>query len=142
MYKVLKRTWWAIVLPIRSFVFPCPRCRRRRGLLKVPIILPPETEINGSTRPPAVNEEGSRFPGRSNPLQTHVYFQGNGLLIFFISIAQWSVEEDDTIMSKVAKGKGRQDKESTNSFQNYDSRRLLMFLYQGWYLQKEKETSF
>ena len=36
MYKVLKRTCWAIVLPIRSFVFPCPRCRRRRGLLKVP----------------------------------------------------------------------------------------------------------
>ena len=36
MYKVLKRTCLAIVLPIRSFVFPCPRCRRRRGLLKVP----------------------------------------------------------------------------------------------------------
>ena len=36
MYKVLKRTCWAIVLPIRSFLFPCPRCRRRRGLLKVP----------------------------------------------------------------------------------------------------------
>ena len=38
MYKVLKRTCWAIVLPIGSFVFPCPRCRRRRGLLKVPNI--------------------------------------------------------------------------------------------------------
>ena len=38
MYKVLKRTRWAIVLPTRSFVFPCPRCRRRRrGLPKVPI---------------------------------------------------------------------------------------------------------
>ena len=37
MYKVLKRMCWAIVLPIRSFVFPRPRCRRRRGLLKVPI---------------------------------------------------------------------------------------------------------
>ena len=35
MYKVLKRTCWAIVLPIRSFVFPRPRFRRRRGLLKV-----------------------------------------------------------------------------------------------------------
>ena len=35
MYKVLKRTCWAIVLPIRSFVFPRPRCSRRRGLLKV-----------------------------------------------------------------------------------------------------------
>ena len=38
MYKVLKRTCWAIVLPTRSFVFPCPRCRRRRGLPKVPIV--------------------------------------------------------------------------------------------------------
>ena len=36
--KVLKRTCWAIVLLIRSFVFPCPRCRRRRGLFKVPIV--------------------------------------------------------------------------------------------------------
>ena len=38
MYKVLKRTCRAIVLPISSFVFPCPRCCRRRGLLKVPIL--------------------------------------------------------------------------------------------------------
>ena len=38
MYKVLKRTCWAIVLPNRSFVFPLRRCHRRRGLLKVPII--------------------------------------------------------------------------------------------------------
>ena len=38
MYKVLKRTCCAIDLPIRSFVFPCPRCCRSRGLLKVPII--------------------------------------------------------------------------------------------------------
>ena len=27
--------------------------------------------------------------------------------LFFISIAQWSVVEDDTIMSKVVKGKGK-----------------------------------
>ena len=33
MYKVLKRTCSATVLPITSFVFPCPRYRRRRGLL-------------------------------------------------------------------------------------------------------------
>ena len=39
MYKVLECTCWAIVLPIRSFVFSCPRCCRRRGLLKVPIIV-------------------------------------------------------------------------------------------------------
>ena len=36
MHTVLKRTWPAIGLPIRSFVLPRPRCRRRRGLLKVP----------------------------------------------------------------------------------------------------------
>ena len=36
MYKIFKRTCWAIVLLIKSIVFPCPRCRRRRGLLKVP----------------------------------------------------------------------------------------------------------
>ena len=36
MHTVLKRTWPAIDLPIRSFVLPRPRCRRRRGLLKVP----------------------------------------------------------------------------------------------------------
>ena len=59
-------------------------------------------------------------------------------------------------MIKVAKGKGKicdkngknrkyaeeQDNDSTYSFQNYDSRQLLMFLYQGWYLHKEKETLF
>ena len=39
MYKVLKRTCRAIVLPISSFVFPCPRCRRRRGLLKVSSVM-------------------------------------------------------------------------------------------------------
>ena len=58
-------------------------------------------------------------------------------------------------MSKVSKGKGKsggknektakcaeeQDNESTYSFQNYDLRVLLVFLYQGWYLPKEKETS-
>ena len=35
-----------------------------------------------------------------------------------------------------------QDDESTYSLQNYDSRRLLMFLCQGWYSHKEKETLF
>ena len=63
---------------------------------------------------------------------------------------------DNVILSKTAKGKGKthdrsgktgkrseeQDRESTYSFQNYDSRRLLMFFYQGWYLHEEKETSF
>ena len=35
-HKALKRTCWTIFVPIRSFVFPYPRCRHRRGLFKVP----------------------------------------------------------------------------------------------------------
>ena len=38
---------------------------------------------------------------------------------------------------KTGKCTKKQDDELINS-----SRRLLMFLYQGWYLHKEKETSF
>ena len=62
-------------------------------------------------------------------------------------------------MSKVAKGKEKtrdkngktakcaeeQDKESTYSFQNCDSRQVFciqMFLHQEWYLHKERKTSF
>ena len=76
------------------------------------------------------------------------------------SYDQGSDEEDDTIMSKVAKGKGKtrgkngkigkcaeeRDNESTDSSNpNYDLRRLMgswrlsIFLYKG--LHKEKETS-
>ena len=90
-----------------------------------------------------------RFPGKRNPLQTR----------FCISIAKWSVKEDEKLMSKVAKGKEKtrdkngktakcaeeQDKESTYSFQNWDSRQVFciqMFLHQGWYLHNERETSF
>ena len=43
---------------------------------------------------------------------------------------------------KTAKCAEEQNNESTYSFQNCDSRQVLMFLYQGWYSQKEKETSF
>ena len=38
-YKVFQRTCWAIVLPIRSFVFPSPRCRRNRVETPVPVLL-------------------------------------------------------------------------------------------------------
>ena len=69
----------------------------------------------------------------------HVFF-------VFISITKWSVKEDDTMMSKVPKGEGKtrgkngktancaeeQNNESTYSFQNCDSRLVLIFLYQGW----------
>ena len=38
-----------------------------------------------------------RFPGKENPLQKR----------FYIAVAQRSVEEDDTILSKVAKAEGK-----------------------------------
>ena len=38
MYKVSKRTCTAIVLLIKPFVWRRSRCRRRRGLLKLPIL--------------------------------------------------------------------------------------------------------
>ena len=44
------------------------------------------------------HDNGSRFPGKSNPLQTCPFF-------FLIWIAQGSVEEEDTTKSKTAKGK-------------------------------------
>ena len=47
-----------------------------------------------TTEPPGVMTMDQDCPGKSNPLQT----------LFLISIA-WSVEEGDTIMSKVAKSK-------------------------------------
>ena len=69
--------------------------------------------------------------------------------VFCFSIAQWSIEEDYVVIGKVAKGKGKtrgkngktekcaEEQESTDNFENYDSRRLLMLLYQG--LQKERK---
>ena len=53
----------------------------------------PQAKPNGTTGPPSVNEDGSRFQGK----QAH----------FYISIAQWSVEEDNTIIRKLAKDKGK-----------------------------------
>ena len=48
MYTVLKRSCWAIVLLMNSFVFPRLRCRRRRrrALLKVPIMYVENLEQN------------------------------------------------------------------------------------------------
>ena len=54
-------------------------------------------QTNGTTRPSGVNDDESRFPRKSNPLQKG----------FFIPIAQRSIEEDDTIISKVTKGKDK-----------------------------------
>ena len=67
-----------------------------------------------------------------------------------------SVDKDDTRMSKASKSRGKthgkngktgkcaeeQDNESTNSFQNYDSRRLLMFLYQGCTCIQKRKPRF
>ena len=43
---------------------------------------------------------------------------------------------------KTGKCAKKQDNKLTNSFQNYNLRQLLMFLYQGWYSRKEKEAPF
>ena len=119
-----------------------------------------EPQTNRTTGPPNVTDYGSRFPGKRNPLLTRFFF-------FFLdlSIAKWSVKEDDTTMNEVAKGKQKtrgnnkkkkkkkktakcaveEDYESTNSFQNYDSRQLFsiqMFLYQSWYLIKKGKARF
>ena len=47
-------------------------------------------QTNRTTEPPSVNGDGSRSPGKSNPLQTR---------FILISMARLSVEEDDTIMT-------------------------------------------
>ena len=81
--------------------------------------------------PSSVNDDRSRFPGKSNSLQKR--------FLFLISIAQWNIEEKDTTMSIVADGKGQNrgknrksckmwwepDNQSTDSFSNYDSQQLL-----------------
>ena len=48
--------------------------------------------------PPGVNDYGLRFPTKSNPLHTSS---------IFFSVAQWSVEKDDAMIDKKAKGKGK-----------------------------------
>ena len=59
-----------------------------------------EPQTNRTTGPPNVTDYGSRFPGKRNPLLTRLF-----CFFFFISIAKWSVKEDDTMMNKVAKSK-------------------------------------
>ena len=102
--------------------------RHTRSLLK------PQT--NGTTGPAGVNDDRSRFPGKSNPLQT----------LLFFTTKKWGklpkAKENRGKNGKTGKCAEEQDSELTDSFQNYDSKRLLMFLYQGQYLHKEKETSF
>ena len=56
---------------------------------------PLEPQTSRTTGLPSVTDYAPRFPGKRNPLQTR----------FFISIAKWSVKEDEKLMSKVAKGK-------------------------------------
>ena len=73
-------------------------------------LLKPQTK--GTTGLPGVNDDGSRFPGKSNPLQ-HLFF----LSFFYLN---------RSVDSKRQKG-----------FQNYDSRQLLMFLDQGWNLHTD-----
>ena len=56
---------------------------------------PLEPQTSRTTGLLSVTDYAPRFPGKRNPLETR----------FFISIAKWSVKEDEKLMSKVAKGK-------------------------------------
>ena len=58
--------------------------------------LPPQKKANGTTRPPGVNDDESRFPGKSIAWQTS----------FVISIAKWSFEEDFYSPINFSMGKG------------------------------------
>ena len=64
MYKVLKRTCCAIDLSIRSFVFPCPRCCRSRGLHMS--LLFPLNNLSASVGDwqPALNKSASHLTRR------------------------------------------------------------------------------
>ena len=108
----------------------------RKQLARQEIITPPETANQLGQRDLLASMTIDQdFPEKVTHCR-HVFFFFFFFFFFFlISIAQRSVEEDGTIMSKVTgKCAEEQDNESTYSFQNYYSRRLLMFLYQGWYL--------
>ena len=77
MYKVLKCTCWAIVLPIISFDFPCPPCRRRRGLLKVPNSECDETFKQSSTGKRTILTECTNVPINIGPHYFNLFnFQG------------------------------------------------------------------
>ena len=52
--------------------------------------------------PIGVNDDIRRFSGKRNPSATPFFF----FFFFLISIAKWSIKEDDAIMSTVAEGKG------------------------------------
>ena len=67
-----------------------------------------------------------------------------------ISIVQWRVEKDDTIIGKVAKGKGKPPgkmektenmlrSKTTNRQSKLRFERLLMILYHGWYEKAGRE---
>ena len=98
--------------------------------------------------PPGVNDDGSRFPVETNPLQTAFFFLDR-------SVEHWGGRRNNeqscqrqrqrqrqNPRQKTAKCAVGQHNESAENFQNYDSRRPLTFLYGGWYLHREKQTSF
>ena len=75
-----------------------------------------EPQTNRTTGPPNVTNYGSRFPGKRNPLLTLFFFL---FFFFLISIAKWSVKEDDAMMNKVAKGEEKT--RSNNMEARYES---------------------
>ena len=90
-----------------------------------------EPQTNRTTGPPNVTDYGSRFPGKRNPLLTRFFF-------FFLdlSIAKWSVKEDDTMMNEVAKGK---EKTRGNNKKNKKNKKLQNVL---WRKTTNRQTAF
>ena len=93
--------------------------------------------------PSSVDDDRSRFPGKSNSLQKR--------FLFLISIAQWNVKEKDTTMSIVADGKGQNRGKNRKSCKMWWGARqpidrqlfkLRFAAIVGWYLHNEKEISF
>ena len=95
---------------------------------------PRKPQTNRTTGPPGVNYYWSRFRGKSNPLQTFFFFYLD------CSVERWGGQHNNEESGqrqrknplqklKNCKAEG-QDNESTYSFQNDESRRFLMFLYQ------------
>ena len=85
------------------------------------------------------------FPGKVTHCR-HVFFLNSLSGALRRTTQKWAklpkAKENRGKNGKTGKCAEEQDSELTDSFQNYDSRQLLMFLYQGQYLHKEKETSF
>ena len=92
LYTLLFRSKW--LFSPQNQRFQVIKFRKQLAQRQEVIISPPKTANQSDNRTSWRQWRWSRFPAKSIPLQTRFTFQ-------------WSVEEDDTIMGKVAKGEGK-----------------------------------